>query len=91
MLFFPADVLFFPARVVFFPARVVFFPAYSVFPRLLCLLSPVLLPSPPPPPHPPSQSLVSLLEPISRAKYPDLTEDEERISLPLQVPHVTAA
>ena len=33
-----------------------------------------------------SQSVVSLLERISRAKYPDLTEDEERISLPLQAP-----
>ena len=31
------------------------------------------------------QTLCSLLEPISRAKYPDLSEDEERISLPLQV------
>ncbi len=26
-----------------------------------------------------------MLEPIPRAKYPDLTEEEERISLPLQV------
>jgi hypothetical protein len=31
------------------------------------------------------QALCSLLEPISRAKYPDLSEEEERISLPLQV------
>jgi len=31
------------------------------------------------------KALCSLLEPISRAKYPDLSEEEERISLPLQV------
>ena len=30
------------------------------------------------------QALCSLLGPISRAKYPDLSEEEERISLPLQ-------
>lgn len=31
--------------------------------------------------------VVSLLKPIPRAKYPSLTEDDERLSLPLQVLH----
>jgi hypothetical protein len=31
------------------------------------------------------RNMCALLEPISRAKYPDLTEEEERISLPLQI------
>ncbi len=34
--------------------------------------------------HAHRQALCSLLEPILRAKYPDLSEEEERISLPLQ-------
>ena len=34
---------------------------------------------------PNKKNVFSLLKPIPRAKYPELTEDDERLSLPLQV------